>query len=80
MDADFFIVNIKNLSGVDAASVDHGMQFEPNMKVAAVWRCFSSGILMATSGLNLAPPSPLTAETILSTCRIRKVSCFSSNK
>ncbi|XP_051189833.1 uncharacterized protein [Lolium perenne] len=72
IDADFFIVNIKNLSGVDAASLDHGMQFEPHTKVAAVWRCFSSGILMATSGLNLAPPSPLTAETILSTCRIRK--------
>ncbi|XP_047050694.1 uncharacterized protein LOC124655910 [Lolium rigidum] len=72
IDADFFIVNIKNLSGVGAASLDHGMQFEPHTKVAAVWRCFSSGILMATSGLNLAPPSPLTAETILSTCRIHK--------
>ncbi|XP_047050399.1 uncharacterized protein LOC124655571 [Lolium rigidum] len=72
IDADFFIVNIKNLSGVDAASLDHGMQFEPHTKVAAVWRCFSSGVLMATSGLNLAPPSPLTRETILSTCRIRK--------
>ncbi|KAM0901031.1 hypothetical protein ACQ4PT_020237 [Festuca glaucescens] len=72
IDADFFIVNIKNLSGVDATSLDRDMQFEPHTKVAAVWRCFSSGILMATSGLNLASPSPLTAETIVSTCRIRK--------
>jgi hypothetical protein len=73
---DFFIVNIKNLSGVDATSLDRGMQFEPHTEVAAVWRCFSSGFLTATSGVNLASPSPLTGEAIVSTCRIRKVSCF----
>ncbi|VAI35578.1 unnamed protein product [Triticum turgidum subsp. durum] len=37
------------------------MQFEPHTKVAAVCRCFSSGFLTATSGLNLASP---TNETI----------------
>uniref|UniRef100_A0A453LK81 Uncharacterized protein n=1 Tax=Aegilops tauschii subsp. strangulata TaxID=200361 RepID=A0A453LK81_AEGTS len=66
---DFFIVHIKNVSGVDAASLDHDMQFEPHTKVAAVCRCFSSGFLTATSGLNLASP---TSETIVSTCRIHK--------
>ncbi|CAM0880324.1 unnamed protein product [Alopecurus aequalis] len=69
---DFFIVNIKNVSGVDAAILDGDMQFEPHTKVAAVWRCFSSGFLMATSGINLASPISLTGETIVSTCRIRK--------
>ncbi|KAF7074179.1 hypothetical protein CFC21_079087 [Triticum aestivum] len=29
---DFFIVHIKNVSGVDAASLDHDMQFEPHTK------------------------------------------------
>ncbi|XP_037441786.1 uncharacterized protein LOC119310021, partial [Triticum dicoccoides] len=66
---DFFIVNIKNVSGVDAASLDRDMQFEPHTKVAAVCRCFSSGFLTATSGLNLASP---TSEKIVSTCRIHK--------
>ncbi|KAM3258000.1 hypothetical protein ACQJBY_049991 [Aegilops geniculata] len=69
---DFFIVNIKNVSGVDATSVDCDMQIEPHTKVVAVWRCFSSGLLESTSGLNLASPSLLTGETIVSTCRIRK--------
>ncbi|XP_037452644.1 uncharacterized protein LOC119323163 isoform X2 [Triticum dicoccoides] len=66
---DFFIVNIKNVSGVDAASLDRDMQFEPHTKVAAVCRCFCSGFLTATSGLNLSCP---TSETIVSTCRIHK--------
>ncbi|XP_044382528.1 uncharacterized protein [Triticum aestivum] len=66
---DFFIVNIKNVSGIDAASLDCDMQSEPHTKVAAVCRCFSSGFLTATSGLNLASP---TNETIVSTCRIHK--------
>ncbi|XBI48668.1 uncharacterized protein LOC119322381 isoform X2 [Triticum dicoccoides] len=66
---DFFIVNIKNVSGVDAASLDRDMQFEPHTKVAAVCRCFCSGFLTATSGLNLASP---TSEKIVSTCRIHK--------
>jgi len=70
---DFFIVNIKNVSGVDAASLDCDLQSEPHTKVAAVCRCFSSGFLTATSGLNLASP---TSETIVSTCQIHKVSCF----
>ncbi|EMS46677.1 hypothetical protein TRIUR3_31243 [Triticum urartu] len=58
---DFFIVNIKNVSGIDAASLDCDMQSEPHTKVAAVCRCFSSGFSTATSGLNLASP---TNETI----------------
>ncbi|XP_044947700.1 uncharacterized protein LOC123397076 [Hordeum vulgare subsp. vulgare] len=66
---DFFIVNIKNVSGVDATNLDRDMQFEPHTKVAAVCRCFRSGFLTATSGLNLASP---TSETIVSTCRIHK--------
>ena len=70
---DFFIVNIKNVSGVDAASLDRDMQFEPHTKVVAVWRCFNSGLLKSTRGLNLASP---TSEKIVSTCRIHKVSCF----
>ncbi|XBI81955.1 hypothetical protein VPH35_090756 [Triticum aestivum] len=69
---DFFIVNIRNVSGVDVASLDGDMQFEPHTKVVAVWRCFNSGLLKSTRGLNLASPSLLTGETIVSTCRIRK--------
>ena len=64
------------MSGVDAASLDRDMQIEPHTKVVAVWRCFNSGLLKLTSGLNLASPSIPTGETIASTCRIRKVSCF----
>uniref|UniRef100_A0A8R7QIB4 Uncharacterized protein n=1 Tax=Triticum urartu TaxID=4572 RepID=A0A8R7QIB4_TRIUA len=48
------------------------MQFEHHTKVAAVSRCFSSGFLTATIGVDLAPPNPLTSETIVSTCRIHK--------
>ncbi|XBH94076.1 hypothetical protein VPH35_084913 [Triticum aestivum] len=48
------------------------MQFEPHTKVAAVSRCFRSGFLTATSGVDLAPPNPLTSETIVSTCRVQK--------
>ncbi|KAI4989612.1 hypothetical protein ZWY2020_036929 [Hordeum vulgare] len=66
---DFFIVNIKNVSGVDAASLDCDIQPAPHTKVAAVYRCFSSGFLTATSGLNLASA---TSEIIVSTCRIHK--------
>ncbi|XP_037450963.1 uncharacterized protein LOC119321347 [Triticum dicoccoides] len=71
---DFFIVNVKDLSGSDAVpiSLDRDMQFEPYRKVAAVWRDFSSGVLRATSGVDLASLSALTSETMLSTCRIGK--------
>ncbi|XP_044396775.1 uncharacterized protein [Triticum aestivum] len=71
---DFFIVNAKDLSGSDAVpiSLDCDMQFEPYRKVAAVWRDFSSGVLRATSGVDLASLSALTSETMLSTCRINK--------
>uniref|UniRef100_N1QXC2 Protease Do-like 14 n=1 Tax=Aegilops tauschii TaxID=37682 RepID=N1QXC2_AEGTA len=58
---DFFIVNIKEVSRVDATSLDRDIQFEPHTKAAAVCRCFSSGFLTVTSGLNLASP---TSETI----------------
>ncbi|XP_040246627.1 uncharacterized protein [Aegilops tauschii subsp. strangulata] len=66
---DFFIVNIKEVSRVDATSLDRDIQFEPHTKAAAVCRCFSSGFLTVTSGLNLASP---TSETIVSTCWIHK--------
>uniref|UniRef100_A0A8R7QJS6 Uncharacterized protein n=1 Tax=Triticum urartu TaxID=4572 RepID=A0A8R7QJS6_TRIUA len=66
---DFFIVNIKEVSRVDAMSLDRDIQFEPHTKAAAVCRCFSSGFLTVTSGLNLASP---TSETIVSTCWIHK--------
>ncbi|KAI4984407.1 hypothetical protein ZWY2020_010339, partial [Hordeum vulgare] len=66
---DFFIVNIKNVPGVDAASLDCDIQPVPHTKVAAVYRCFSSGFLTATSGLNLASA---TSEIIVSTCQIHK--------
>ncbi|XP_044378875.1 uncharacterized protein [Triticum aestivum] len=70
----FFIVNVKDLSGFDAApvSLDRDIQFEPYRKVAAVWRDFSSGFLRATSRVDLASLSALTSETMLSTCRIDK--------
>ncbi|VAI20859.1 unnamed protein product [Triticum turgidum subsp. durum] len=71
---DFFIVNVKDLSVFDAApvSLDCDMQFEPYRKVAAVWRNFSSGVLRARSGVDLASLSALTCETMLSTCQINK--------
>ena len=68
---DFFIVNV---AGVNAThvSLDRDMQFEPYRKVAAVWRNFSSGLLGATSGVDLASLSALTSETMFSTCLIHK--------
>ncbi|KAF7067218.1 hypothetical protein CFC21_073134 [Triticum aestivum] len=71
---DFLIVNVKDLSVFDVArvSLDCDMQFEPYRKVAAVWRNFSSGLLGATSGVDLASLSALTSETMFSTCQINK--------
>ncbi|VAI35590.1 unnamed protein product [Triticum turgidum subsp. durum] len=43
-----------------------------DLKVAAVWRNFSSGLLGATSGVDLASLSALTSETMFSTCQINK--------
>ncbi|VAI35599.1 unnamed protein product [Triticum turgidum subsp. durum] len=42
------------------------------VNVAAVWRNFSSGLLGATSGVDLASLSALTSETMFSTCQINK--------
>ena len=76
---DYFIVKIKNVDVTGAAhlshlSLDRAMPFEPYRKVAAVWRNFSSGLLGATSGVDLASPSARPDQTMFSTYQIDKVS------
>jgi hypothetical protein len=71
---DYAVVNIEHVAGFHATDLDHDIQFRPYRKVVAVWRRFSSGLLMATSGVELGSPAVEPYEIMLSTCQINTVS------
>jgi S1-C subfamily serine protease len=68
---DYAVVNIEHVAGLHAANLDHhDTQFTPYRKVVAVWRRFTSGLLMATSGVQLGSPVVEPYEIMFSTCQI----------